>query len=619
MCGIAGIVGLADRERSEIAVQKMICALARRGPDSEGMESWDKAVFGHRRLAIFDLSEAGRQPMVSSDRSLGVVFNGAIYNYRELRQELMARGYNFLSTTDTEVLIHGYREWGLDRLVARLRGMFAFGLWDDGIRKLYLVRDRLGVKPLVFAMRNGTLAFASSVRALRFSALTNGLREDAILEFIHRGFLPDSLSIYSGASKVPAASIVEWADGVASTRRYWVPPPPAESSPRSFDEVVEQTEQLLLQSVELRLHADVPIGALLSGGIDSSLICWAVAKLGGNLIAYTIGTPGDPWDETADASRTAEVIGIKHRIMNISPCDTPRANELVSAFAEPFASPSALGMLRVSQAVAPSVKALLTGDGGDDVFLGYPRHRHLWLASQLSHLLPSAVRTKWLTCRAAFPRIGLLRRATALLDYASGDLRAFAGVFNGASRHTLNGLLGERLLSVPPDRHERPLSNVNGRDLLANFLEYEQKSRFVGEYMTKVDGATMHFGLEARSPFLDHYLWEYASSLPFELRLHNGRLKAILRELARRRIGLNVAKRRKTGFRVPVHRWLAGPWRDLAEATFRESILGKEGWISSGSVLKELGKASREGKASDVLWHLFILESWIRYEKDGTA
>jgi asparagine synthase (glutamine-hydrolysing) len=614
MCGIAGVVGLTERETARRNVKKMTDALARRGPDSGGIESWHGAVLGHRRLAIFDLSQAGSQPMLSADRLVGIVFNGAVYNYRELRKELMAHGCVFVSNTDTEVLIHGYREWGIDRLVSRLRGMFAFGLWDERNHRLYLVRDRLGVKPLVFVLSNGTIAFASTVRALRLAGYVSDLNESAVLEFLARGYISEDHSVYRGAHKVPPGSIVEWAEGVLKTRRYWLPPSVAESPP-SFSEAVEQTEHLLLQAVELRLHADVPVGALLSGGVDSSLVCWALAKLGSDVTAYTIGTPGDPWDETADAVRTAKALGIRHSVLQMSPQDSPGAGELVSAFAEPFASPSALGMLRVSRAVAPSAKVLLTGDGGDDVFLGYPRHRHLWVAGQLSQVLPQVVQKYWLTTRKAFPRIGPLRRAAALFDYAAGDLRAFGGDYNGLSGDGPRDLLGDRLLSAGHNQSYVALARNNGRGILAGYLEYEHRTQFVSEYLTKVDGATMHFGLEARSPFLDQFIWEYACSLPVSLRLHRGRLKAILRELARRRIGPAVAKRSKTGFRIPVQRWIVKHWRPEVEATLRDSLLDREGWIRRASGLAHLESAVHKGRAPDMLWHIFVLESWVRDER----
>jgi asparagine synthase (glutamine-hydrolysing) len=615
MCGIAGVVGVIDRPVAEGVVQKMVCALARRGPDAEGIESWDEAVLGHRRLAIYDLSEAGHQPMVSADRSVGIVFNGSIYNYRELREELIARGYIFASHTDTEVLIHGYREWGLDKLISKLRGMFAMGLWDDRIRKLYLVRDRLGVKPLVFAIHNRVIMFASTIRALRVAGFVSDLDESAVTDFLEFGFITDAHSIYRGAVKVPAASIIEWSDGRLNKREYWALPIAATSPIPSFHEAVEETERLFLRSVEVRLHADVPVGALLSSGIDSGLVCWAAAKLGGDITAYTIGTPGDPWDEAMAASATARIIGIKHRVMEMSERDVPEMAELVSAYAEPFACASALGMLRVSRAVAPSAKVLLTGDGGDDVFLGYPRHRHLWLAGKLARRLPSTAKHSWFACRSAFPRIGPLRRAAALFDYATGGLGAFVGNDDSLSNYKVNGLLGDRLLPLPLDRCKVFWSTNAGHRVLADFLDYERKTRFVGEYMTKVDGATMHYALEARSPFLDHVLWEFASSLPFDLRLHGGRLKAILRELARRRIGGEVARRRKRGFGIPVQRWMIGHWRPQVEAALSESILEKEGWIRSGLALSQLGLAAREGWAPHQLWYLFVLESWIRHER----
>jgi len=224
MCGIAGLAGITERVCAETAVQTMVLSLARRGPDSEGIESWSEAVLGHRRLAIFDLSDAGRQPMVSEDRSVGVVFNGSIYNYRELRKQLMTCGYAFRSNSDTEVLLHGYREWGVDRLVCQLRGMFAFGIWDNLRRSLYLVRDRLGVKPLVFALGDKEIAFASTVRALRVGGFVGEFDESAVREFLTLGFISDDCSIYRGVRKVPAGYIIEWSDGILKERQYWEPP-----------------------------------------------------------------------------------------------------------------------------------------------------------------------------------------------------------------------------------------------------------------------------------------------------------------------------------------------------------------------------------------------------------
>jgi asparagine synthase (glutamine-hydrolysing) len=596
----------------------MTCALARRGPDGEGLEEWSEAVLGHRRLAIFDLSEAGRQPMLSPDRSIGIVFNGAVYNFRDLRAELVTRGYEFKSHTDTEVLVHGYREWGIDSLVSKIRGMFAFAIWDERARKLFLVRDRLGVKPLVYAVRGKEIAFASHVRALRAGGFVADIDERAITEYLEFGFVTDARSIYSGARKVAAASIVEWSDGALDARTYWTPPIATDGAGPTFEEAVEETERLFLRAVETRLFADVAVGALLSGGVDSSLVCWAIARLGGDVTAFTVGTPGDPWDETADARATALKLGIRHQVLELSDTDAPDLDELISAYAEPFACASAIGMLRVSRAVRSEATVLLTGDGGDDAFLGYPEHRHLWLAEKLARKLPARAARGWLSSRDRVPRAGALRRAASFLDYTTGGLGAVVSAHDGLPMYQTQGLLGERLAGATLEQRAIDWSHAAGRHVLADFLEYDRHMRFAGEYLVKVDGATMHYALEARSPFLDQEVWEFAASLPFDLRLRRARSKAVLRELARRHLGQRVAGGRKRGFGVPVQRWIAGRWRAPVEEMLRDSVLEREGWIRSAPVLAQLETASRKGWAPKQLWYIFVLESWLRHERSGS-
>jgi len=592
----------------------MVHALARRGPDSEGIECWPGVVLGHRRLAIFDLSDAGRQPMMSHDRSLGVVFNGAIYNFRALTTELAAGGARFRSRTDTEVLLHGYHRWGIHGLVARLRGMFAFALWDNAQRTLYLVRDRLGIKPLVYAERTGCIAFASTVRALRAGGWAGDLDEEALAEYLEFGFVTDRRTIYQGLAKVPAASIVRWRDGVLQTEEYWTPPAVRLAGTPTFDEAVEETERLFLAAVQRRLDADVPVGALLSGGLDSGLVCWAVTKLGADLTAFTVGTPGDPEDETTDACATAAELGIRHRRVGLPASERPGVEELASAYAEPFACASALGMLRVCKEVANSAKVLLTGDGGDDLFLGYPRHRHLWLAERLARMTPPRASAWWRSARGSFEPGPPFRRAVHFLDYATGGLGAFIDAHDGLPTYHREGLLGERLATVTIEQRRIPWSADSGRRVLSEYLEYDRRTQFVAEYLTKVDGAAMHYALEARSPFLDQDLWEFASALPPAIRLRGGRLKAVLRELARRRIGSRIAAGRKRGFSIPVERWLAGRWLPHVEAMLGSSRLVGDGWIRSEGLRAELTASVRRGWARHQLWYLYVLESWLRAE-----
>jgi asparagine synthase (glutamine-hydrolysing) len=616
MCGIAGLVGKFDRERGESGVAAMIAALAQRGPDGEGIEIWSHAILGHRRLAIFDLSELGHQPMLSPDRRRGVVFNGAIYNFRPLRAELEARGYGFISETDTEVLLHGYDAWGIDELVQKLRGMFAFGLWDESVQKLFLVRDRLGVKPLVYVAKNGVLAFASTIRALKTAGFVGEIDDRAVAEYLEFGYVTDDRTIYRSAAKLPAASILEWSNGTAQVRQYWQPPKVGDLAPApSFEEAVEETERLFLQAVERRLQADVPVGALLSGGIDSSLVCWAIAKLGADITAFTVSTPGDPWDESSDASATAAQLGIHHKVLPLSPDETCDLSDLTEAYAEPFACASALGMLSVSKAVRREATVLLTGDGGDDVFLGYPEHRNLWLAQKLATKLPGPVAELWLQLRESFPRRGVLKRAGSLFDYSSGGLGAVACAHDGLPMYRKNNLLGSRLEDAAVDQRNIEWSRESALNLLREFLVYDRKTRFVGEYMTKVDGSTMFHALEARSPFLDQDLWEFAATLPFVLRLRGNTLKAVLRELARRRLGERVASSRKRGFGIPVQRWLTGRWRGLMTDLMHDSALEREGWIRSDKVLLQLERAAHSGWAPNQLWYVLVLELWLRSEK----
>lgn len=616
MCGIAGLVG--PDEEAVRHLPPMLRALERRGPDSEGTHCWTGAAFGHRRLAIFDLSSAGAQPMLSPDGEIGVIFNGAVYNFRKLRHELASAGYGFNSDTDTEVLIHGYREWGIDLLVERLDGMFAFAIWDRTVGTLFLVRDRLGVKPLVYAPRpEGGLAFASTVRALRAAGVVADVSPDGVLDFLQDGFVAETHSIYVGARKLPPGSILEWRDGAQRIRRYWTPPGPRADGSTSFETAVEETEHLLLRAVEARLHADVPVAALLSAGIDSSLICWAIATLGGDVTAFTIGTPGHPGDETAAALRTAELLGIRHQLLPLSDADEPEITDLVAAYPEPFACSSALGMLQLSRAIARTpARVFLTGDGGDDVFLGYPRHRMLQRTQRVAQFVPPAVATFWRDARELVPHRGFLKRAVHLVDYTTGGLGAFLDASPGARDFRARHLLGPRLVDQPMP--PRPWSIESAREALPEYLEHDLHTQFVSEYLVKVDGASMYHGLEARSPFLGREIWEFASALPLQLRLRGGVLKAVLRELARRRLGPRVADAPKRGFTVPVEAWMGGRWLPRVRETMQDTVLVAEGWIAPRALQEEVALSARSRRASRRLWYLWVLEEWLRMEREGT-
>jgi len=601
---------MENGEAALAAVRRMTADLARRGPDAEGLDCFPTAVLGHRRLAIFDLSEAGKQPMRSADGSLGVVFNGAIYNFKRLREELEYRGCQFRTATDTEVLLHGYQEWGLEPMVRRLRGMFAFGFWDENLKKLYLVRDRLGVKPLVWAEQGSALAFASTVRALFAGGFGGEIDEAAVLDYLEFGWVTQERAIYEGIHKLPPATILEWSASACRQWQYWAPPVTSANGV-SFEDAVARTEELFLESVKLRLEADVTVGALLSGGVDSSLVCWAIAKLGANIKAFTIGTDGLE-DETPAATATAQQLGIHHEVIRLSGDSWPGLEELVSAYGEPFSTTSALGILRVSRTVRQQATVLLTGDGGDDVFLGYPEHRHFRLAQLLAGALRFGPGQAWLTVKDALPRKGVARRAANFLNYATGGLGAVAQARDGLPYYEQHGLLAGRLAGATVAARQLRWSMEAGRRVLDDFLAYDRITRFVCEYLTKVDCGAMYYALEARSPFLDQELWQMAAALPYEVRLRKWTLKAVLRELARRHLGARVAEGPKQGFTVPIERWMTTRWRAAVTESFSDSQLARNGWIHGGKLLSHWQSVCNQDAAPAQLWRLYVLEAWLR-------
>ena len=374
-----------------------------------------------------------------------------------------------------------------------------------------------------------------------------------------------------------------------------------------------------MAAVEKRLYADVPVGALLSGGIDSSLVCWAISKLGGDVTAYTVATPNDPEDESREAIETSESLGLTHRVLEISSEVPLNISELTEAFAEPFACASAIGMLKISQEARKSVTVLLTGDGGDDVFLGYPEHRHFQLSGELARVLPSMSTGLWRAARNTVPSVGVFKRAVSFVDYSVGGLGAVGNVRDGLPFYQKNKISGERLKNFNLNHRQMEWSVESGRRLLDEFLAYDRRTRFTGEYLTKVDGATMHYAVEARSPFLDSNLWEFASTLPYSIRLKDGKSKAVLREIARRRLGNSLATRKKKGFTIPVQRWITNEWRESVTAVLKDSNLANDGWIDANEALNVLDRGARVGWAPRQLWFLYVLESWLRYERQRFA
>jgi asparagine synthase (glutamine-hydrolysing) len=563
--------------------------------------------------------------MLSADGTVGVVFNGCIYNFQDIRRELEQKGHVFRSHCDTEVLIEGYREWGAKGMLPRLRGMFAFAIWDEPRRTLTLARDRLGVKPLIYSQvndsqTNGRIAFASTLDALRAGGFTGAVDPQSALEFLDLGFVTNERSIYSGTRKLPPATMLEWRDGESTEWTYWTLPEADEASAVRFEEAVEETERLIVESVKLRLVSDVPIGALLSGGIDSTLVCWALSKLQADVRAFTVGTPGDPDDESVHARDIAAHLGIPHEIVNLDSDQPPPLEELTAAYSEPFASPSALGMLRVSLAVRPKATVLLTGDGGDDVFLGYPFFHNAWKAQQLARKLPPGSAALWSLGRPIAKRMPGLRRASNFLDYAVGGIGAYGRVRLGLPYFEERGMLGDQLRGRGVAYRQIPASLAAARRLMADVFQSQRRMHFGSEFLTKVDGGTMYHSLEARSPLLDATIWEYAAKLPPAIHFHSGRLKAVLREIALRHAGPEVAFRRKQGFTIPVEKWLASKWSGRLRELKSGTLLASEGWLDRNALASSVDEALTQESISPQLWHTLVFEQWLRSrEQRGAA
>jgi asparagine synthase (glutamine-hydrolysing) len=490
--------------------------------------------------------------------------------------------------------------------------MFAFGLWDDDDAKLFLVRDRLGVKPLAYFEKDGIIAFASTPAALEAARFVRALDDQAVAEFLEFGFVPERSSIFKDVRKLPPATILEWTAVRSSTRSYWSVPARPNGRSRKFEDVVDEAEDQLLQAVSIRQFADVPVAALLSGGIDSALVCWALAKVGADVAAYTVGTPGDASDETPDAAATAAALGMEHRIIPMDEGSTPQVADLVETYPEPFACASALGMLALAKTIRPHATVVLTGDGGDDAFLGYGRHRYLWLAQRCARRIPAPILSAWGSLSPLASRTGMGRKGTQFMNVVAGGLGAYMSNRRGIPDFAADGWLGDRLIGTRIPERELPQTAAAARSALPRFLDLHRTEKLVAEYLTKVDGATMHHALEARSPFLDQHVWEFAAGVPLEIHLRGGRLKAILRALSQRHLGERVASGKKRGFVIPVERWLTGRWGRSLQESLHDSVLEREGYVRTEPLLSQLNSRAPGQPLPTHFWYYLVLETWMR-------
>ena len=627
MCGIAGVVWQdPDRPAERAVVAPMVAAIAHRGPDGEGIELLGPAALGHRRLSIIDLSEDGHQPMSNEDGTVWVVLNGEIYNFPELRAELEAQGHRFRSRTDTEVLVHLYEEVG-SALVDRLRGMFAFAIWDTKAQRLLLARDRAGQKPLHYRVDPDALRFASEPAALLAdpSAPAPSFDPAALHYYLHYGYIPSPHSAFSGARKLPAAHVLEWSPGeTARVRRYWEP----SFSPKSrshIEEAIEEGAAILDEAVRLRTVSDVPLGAFLSGGIDSGLIVSSLASLLPDPVrTFTIGFEEAQFDERAEARSVARLYGTEHVERVVSADAQDLLPLLVQRYGEPFADSSSIPTYRVAGVARESVTVALSGDGGDELFAGYLRHAAnntvgLW------KIAPRPVRAGVRSLVSLLPQgrsaprspLRYLHRFVELaeqpVEERNGNMSFFfqsallAGLYTPefAARVADVDPLGPYRSAFRAARATREEERV----LWADFSVY-----MPDDILTKVDIASMAHGLEARAPFLDHHLVEWAMRLPYSYKRTLSEGKHILRRLARRRLPPELVRAHKRGFSVPIDAWFRGPLLPL----FRETVLAPDARcreIFDQRAIEGLLEAHLQRRHGwhHGLWAILWLELWMRW------
>jgi asparagine synthase (glutamine-hydrolysing) len=615
MCGICGIVARGAVDPARLAA--MSATLVHRGPDSDGVVVQDGAGLAARRLAIIDL-ETGDQPIANEDDTIHVVQNGEIYNYAELRRELERAGHTFRTRGDTEVLVHGYEQWG-DGLPRRLRGMFALAIWDAPRRRLVLARDPYGIKPLYYRSSADGLEFASELRALPRGEVDL----EALECFLAFNFVPAPLSIFRDVRKLPPGFLLVREDGETVVRRYSELRPAAAGEVRRDDEgeLVEELRARLRDSVRAHLVSDVPVGVLLSGGVDSGALAALAAQESAEPVrTFSIGFEEGSFDELAGARKVASLYGTRHRELTLRPDAATLLPALAEAFDEPFADSSALPTYLVSRLAAEDVKVALSGEGGDELFGGYYTYVADLLAARTGALarlarplvdrLPSSDRRVPLEYKAkrfvGAAHLPPLERHHGWKEIFSPDARA--------------ELTGRPPSSAPIELLSASWAAADGAELLTRLQYVDLSLPLVDDLLTKTDRASMAHSLEARVPFLDPAVTRFALSLPASLKVRGLRKKLLLRKAVEPLLPRSVVHGRKRGFSIPAAAWLRGELEPFARETLSPEKLKRQGYFRPEAVARLLDRhVSRKDDLSRQLWGLLAFTLWHERHVEGSS
>jgi len=645
MCGVCGFLDVdsgLSRRRYEGLLTAMNNALLHRGPDGAGrwIDLDSGVALGHRRLAVIDVSDQGAQPMRSRDGRCILSYNGEIYNYKAIRSELSSLGHRFRGDSDTEVLVEALAHWGLDATLPRLSGIFAFALWETTAGRLSLVRDPFGVKPMYWGLVRGQLLFGSELKALRaFPFWHPELDPVALLDFLRQGYIAAPATIYQGIRKLPPGCWMQWDRAVGiREQRYWdlgvsAASAGEEQSHADPTAAVDHLHDLLFDAVGAQLVADVPLGAFLSGGVDSSaVVALMQAQSGRPVKTYSVGFRDEGYDESAAARAVARRLGTDHHEFFADDADLAGlVPNLADIFDEPFADASQLPMVLVARLARESVAVALSGDGGDELFAGYNRHQwvqHWWprlrqlppaLRRQLAHMLSIPSDRQWRIAMRLLPAKLRLPQLASKAHKLAGTLSqpdlpsAYQQLLShwdhpeqivNAQVTACAGMFNERAFILGPAAEiSRPLLQLQLADA-AGYLP--------DDVLTKVDRASMACGLEARVPLLDSRVAAFALSLPDSLKIRGSTGKWLLREVLRRYLPDTLSGRPKMGFSVPLDRWLRGPLRDWAESLLDPSVLADRGVLQHAEVTR-LWHAHKAGAtdAGQRLWNVLILQAWL--------
>lgn len=625
MCGIVGVWQFDGRAVDPSSAREMRDTLIHRGPDDAGLWTEGPLSLGHRRLSIIDLSEAGRMPMASPDGSVRAVFNGEVYNFRSLRAELEAKGHSFLSETDSEVVLRAYEQWGVD-CFDRFNGMFAVAIWDGREQRMVLARDVAGQKPLYYAHWPGRrLLFASTLAPLlRYAGTELGVDETAVKDYIRFGFPPDGRAMLKGVHTVAPGSFVIIQKGHApKVQRYFDLVAYAEQAHATEGDeasLVDAFRDAMRAAVRTRLVADVPLGAFLSGGLDSSLVVALMAEHEPDSVnTYTIGFDQPEFDESEHAARIAAHLGVQNTVRVLRGRDVlDQLPDLVRYFDEPMADYSVLPTLAVSKLAREHVTVALTGDGADEELGGYKYYLAQRAAEPYMDVVPAEFRALLAKAAPLVPSAGARRIMTRSGATDAALFFGLGGFYRGASTAAVNFLLGEE--NEAPKRVAAFLRAHPLRTSVESGMLYDATHTLPHAWLHKVDRASMAVNLEARSPFLDRSVLQLAFSLPLRLRIRGRHKKYIVRRLLREYLPTELIERPKQGFTAPVAHWLRNELRGELEGCLSEEMVANRGFFDAGrvqSLVREHLDATHDH--AQLLWALLVLEWWLQHHIEGQS